>query len=79
MRLEDTFDDKDLQSMPKIDGALLKRAINLFKNNESCAEDHVVSEMLRVLDEDVLALVLIYISEPTRQFYLSYAYFVFPQ
>jgi hypothetical protein len=28
----------------------------LFKNNKSCAEDNVVSEMLRVLDEDVLDL-----------------------
>ena len=28
----------------------------MFKNNKSCAEDNVVSEMLRVLDEDGLDL-----------------------
>ncbi len=39
--------------MPRIDGALLRTAINLFASNKSCAEDNVVSEMLRALDEDV--------------------------
>ena len=42
--------------MPRIDGPLIKKAFSLFKNNKSCAEDNVVSEMLRVLDEDVLDL-----------------------
>ena len=54
VRLGDKFDNKDLLGMPRIDGALLRKAINLFKNNKSCGEDSVVSEMLRVLDEDVL-------------------------
>ncbi len=40
--------------MPRIDGALLRKAINLFANSKSCAEVNVVSEMLNVLDEDVL-------------------------
>ena len=55
-RLGDKFEKKDLRGMPRIDGALLRKAIHLFKNNKSCAEDNVVSEMLRVLDEDVLDL-----------------------
>mgnify|MGYP006914654879 CR=1 FL=1 len=45
---------KDLQGMPRIGGANLREAIYLFANNKSCAGDNVVSEMLRVLDEDVL-------------------------
>jgi hypothetical protein len=57
VRLDDKFKDSDLQGMPRIDGSLIRKAINLFKNNKSCAEDNVVSEMLRVLDEDVLDLI----------------------
>ena len=45
--------------MPRIDGALLREAINLFANNKSCAEDNVVPEMLRVLDEDVLYIIAV--------------------
>ena len=40
--------------MLRIDGALLRRAINLFASDPSCADDKVVSDMLNVLDEDVL-------------------------
>ena len=40
--------------MPRIGGPLLRRAINLFAKGKSCAEDHVVAEMLTVLDEDVI-------------------------
>ncbi len=43
-----------MEGLPRINGSLLKKAINLFKNNKSCADDMVVSEMLSVLDEDVL-------------------------
>ena len=43
-----------MAALPTIDGSLLRKAINLFKNNKSCAEDKIVSEMLNVLDEDVL-------------------------
>ena len=56
MRLEDSFDSKNLEGMPRIDGLLLRKAINLFANNESCADDGVVSEMLSVLAEDVLEM-----------------------
>ena len=57
VRLDDKFKDSDFQGMPRIDGSLIRRAISLFKNNNSCAGDNVVSEMLRVLDEDVLDLI----------------------
>ncbi len=57
VRLGGRFKDSDLQGMPRIDGSLIRRAINLFNNNKSCAEDNVVSVMLRVLDEDVLDLI----------------------
>ena len=40
--------------MPRIDGPLLRRAINLFAKGKSCADDHVVAEMLTALDEDVI-------------------------
>ena len=45
--------------MPRIDGALLRKAINLFANNKSCADDNAVSEMLSVLDEDVLDMLAV--------------------
>ena len=32
----------------------MRKAISLFANKRSCADDQVVSEMLNVLDEDVL-------------------------
>ena len=54
VRLEDYFNERDLEGMPRIDGLLLRKAINLFANNKSCAEDGVVAEMLSVLSEDVL-------------------------
>ena len=54
VRLGDSFDPKDLEGMPRIDGLLLRTAINLFASNKSCADDGVVSEMLNVLAEDVL-------------------------
>ena len=54
VRLEDQFNKKDLEGMPRIDGSLVRRAINLFAKGKSCAEDHVVSEMLTILDEDVI-------------------------
>ena len=38
---------------PSMD-VFLEKAINLFKNNKSCADDKIVSEMLNVLDEDAL-------------------------
>ena len=44
----------ELDGLPRIDGSLLKKAINLFKNNKSCASDKIVAEMLCVLDEDIL-------------------------
>ena len=40
--------------LPRIDGPLLRTAINLFRSNESCAGDKVVAEMLGALDEDIL-------------------------
>ena len=43
-----------MEGMSRIDRALLRKAIHLLANNKPCAEDSVVSEMLRVLDEDVL-------------------------
>ncbi len=52
----DKCEKKDLHGMRRIYGALLRKAINLCANNKSCADDNVVSEMLRVLDEDVLDL-----------------------
>ena len=54
VRLEDHFEKGDLEGMPRIYGALLRGAINLFKKGKSCAGDDVVAEMLTVLDEDVL-------------------------
>ena len=54
VRLEDHFEKSDLEGMPRIDGALLRRAINLSKECKSCAGDDVVAVMLTVLDEDVL-------------------------
>ena len=54
VRLEDSFTERDLEGMPRIDGLLLRKAINLFANNKSCADDGVVAEMLSVLSEDVL-------------------------
>ena len=54
VRLEDSFDSKNLEGMPRIDGLLLRNAINLFANNKCCADDGVVSEMLGVFAEDVL-------------------------
>jgi len=54
VRLEDQFNERDLEGMPRIDGLLLRKAINLFANNKSCADDGVVAEMLSVLSEDVL-------------------------
>ena len=50
------FRQEDLERLPRTNGSLLKKAINLFKNNKSCADDMVVSEMLSVLDEDVLEI-----------------------
>ena len=52
--LTKSFHSHELAALPTIDGSLLRKAINLFKNNKSCAEDKIVSEMLNVLDEDVL-------------------------
>ena len=52
--LERKFRREDLDESPRIDGPLLRKAINLFKNNKSCAGDKVVAEMLSVLDEDLL-------------------------
>ncbi len=52
--LERKFRREDLNELPRIDGPLLRKAINLFKNNKSCAEDKVVAEMLSALDEDLL-------------------------
>ena len=40
--------------MPRVDGPLLRRAINLFAKGKSCADDHIVAEMLTALDEDVI-------------------------
>ena len=54
VRLEDHFEKSDPDGMPRIDGALLRRAISLFARGKSCADDDVVAEMLTVLDEDVL-------------------------
>ncbi len=54
VNFDDRFNRYDFEGMPRIDGALLMRAINLFANNKSCADDNVVAEMLSVLDEDVL-------------------------
>ena len=54
VRLEDHFSKKDLEGMPRVDGPLLRRAINLFAKGKSCADDHVVAEMLTALDEDVI-------------------------
>ena len=34
-------------------GPILRRAINLFKNNKSCASDKIVAELLSVFDEDI--------------------------
>ncbi len=45
--------------MSRIDRALLRKAIHLLANNKPCAEDSVVSEMLRVLDEDVLDMLAV--------------------
>ena len=52
--LEKQYRRADLEGSPRIDGALLKKAINLFRNSKSCASDQIVSEMLSVLDEDIL-------------------------
>ena len=52
--LDKQFHRRELDGLPRIDGALLKKAINLFKNNKSCASDQTFSEMLSVLDEDIL-------------------------
>ena len=54
MDLDKQFQRHELDGLPRIDGSLLKKAINLFKNNKSCADDLVVAEMLSVLDEDIL-------------------------
>ena len=59
VRLEATFQKSDLGGMPRIDGALLRKAINMFANNKSCADDGVVSEMLNVLHEDVLDMMAV--------------------
>ncbi len=48
------FHSHELAGLPTIDGSLLRNAINLFANNKGCAADAIVSEMLSVLDEDVL-------------------------
>ncbi len=53
MDLEKRFRYEDLGGLPRADGPLLKKAINLLKNNKSCAGDMVVAEMLSVLDEDI--------------------------
>ena len=42
--LKRRFRREDLEELPRIDGPLLRRATNLFKNNKSCAGDRVVSE-----------------------------------
>ena len=54
VRLEDYFNERDLEGMPRIDGLLLRKAIKLFASHKSSAEDGVVAEMLSVLSEDVL-------------------------
>ena len=56
VNLSKKFHSHQLAGLPTIDGSLLRKAINLFANNKSCANDTIVSEMLNVLDEDVLEL-----------------------
>ena len=52
--MDKQFSRRELDGLPRIDGSLLMKAINLFKNNKSCASDKIVAEMLCVLDEDIL-------------------------
>ena len=52
--MERKFKREDLDELPRIDGPLLRKAINIFRNNKSCAANKVVAEMLSVLDEDLL-------------------------
>ena len=54
--LNKQFHFHELAGLPTIDGSLLRKAINSFASNKSCAKDTIVSEMLNVLDEDVLEL-----------------------
>ena len=42
-----------LQSLPTIDGQRVTEAAYAFRKRTSCADDHLVIEMLRELDEDI--------------------------
>ena len=50
------FGAKEFAKIARIDGALLKRALLLMGLHKSCADDHVVVEMLLCLDELTLEL-----------------------
>ncbi len=56
MDLPKQFHSHELAGLPTIDDSLLHKAINLFANNKSCANDTIVSEMLNAFDEDVLEM-----------------------
>ena len=56
VNLKKQFHSHQLAGLPTIDDSLLRKSIKLFANNKSCANDTIVSEMLNVLDEDVLEL-----------------------
>ena len=54
--------DPDLEDFQRLDGDLVRQVAYRFKQNRTCAEDHLVTEMIVALGEDTFDTLAIFSS-----------------